>query len=56
MDLGLKGKTVLVLCGGGGLGRAIASALARDWCMPRDTKPEGSGTGAVNYAPPLLGN
>ncbi|MFL5300066.1 MAG: SDR family NAD(P)-dependent oxidoreductase, partial [Anaeromyxobacteraceae bacterium] len=30
MDLGLSGKTALVLGGGGGLGRAIAVALARD--------------------------
>jgi 3-oxoacyl-[acyl-carrier protein] reductase len=28
MDLGLKNKTALVLAGGGGLGRAIAKALA----------------------------
>jgi 3-oxoacyl-[acyl-carrier protein] reductase len=28
MDLGLRGKTALVLAGGGGLGRAIAKALA----------------------------
>lgn len=28
MDLGLKGKTVLVLAGGGGLGRAIAKTFA----------------------------
>lgn len=30
MDLGLKGKTALVLAGGGGIGRAIATALARE--------------------------
>ena len=30
MDLGLKGKTALVLAGGGGLGRAIAKALAAE--------------------------
>jgi 3-oxoacyl-[acyl-carrier protein] reductase len=30
MDLGLKGKTALVLAGGGGLGRAIARALAAE--------------------------
>lgn len=30
MDLGLRGKTALVLGGGGGLGGAIARALARD--------------------------
>jgi 3-oxoacyl-[acyl-carrier protein] reductase len=30
MDLGLKGKTALVLCAGGGLGRAISVAMARE--------------------------
>lgn len=30
MDLGLNGKTALVLAGGGGLGRAIAKALAAE--------------------------
>ncbi len=30
MDLGLRGKTALVLAGGGGLGRAIARALAAE--------------------------
>lgn len=30
MDLGLQGKTALVLAGGGGLGRAIAKSLARE--------------------------
>lgn len=30
MDLGIKGKTALVLSAGGGLGRAIACALARE--------------------------
>jgi 3-oxoacyl-[acyl-carrier protein] reductase len=30
MDLGIKGKSALVLSAGGGLGRAIASALARE--------------------------
>ena len=30
MDLGLQGKTALVLAGGGGLGRAIAKALAAE--------------------------
>ena len=28
MDFGLKGKTALVLGGGGGLGRAVAKSLA----------------------------
>lgn len=32
MDLGLKGKTALVLGAGGGLGGAIARALAREGC------------------------
>src|SRR5271170_3854019 len=30
MDLGIKGKTALVLSAGGGLGRAISVALARE--------------------------
>ena len=30
MDFGLKGKTALVLGGGGGLGRAIAKSLAAE--------------------------
>jgi 3-oxoacyl-[acyl-carrier protein] reductase len=30
MDLGLKGKTALVLGAGGGLGGAIAATLARE--------------------------
>jgi NAD(P)-dependent dehydrogenase (short-subunit alcohol dehydrogenase family) len=30
MDFGLGGKTVLVLAGGGGLGRAIAKSLASE--------------------------
>ncbi len=30
MDLGLKGKTALVLAGGGGIGRAVAKALAME--------------------------
>src|SRR5215469_2526181 len=30
MDLGLQGKTALVLAGGGGLGRAIAKSLATE--------------------------
>src|ERR1700738_2730643 len=30
MDLGCKGKTALVLAGGGGLGRAIGKALAAE--------------------------
>src|ERR1700722_2412522 len=30
MDLGIKGKTALVLSAGGGLGRAISAALARE--------------------------
>ena len=30
MDLGLRGKTALVLAGGGGLGRAIAKSLATE--------------------------
>ena len=30
MDFGLKGKTALVLGGGGGLGRAIARSLATE--------------------------
>src|SRR3984957_15010407 len=30
MDFGLKGKTALVLAGGGGLGRAMAESLARE--------------------------
>lgn len=33
MDLGLKGKTVLVLGGGGGLGRAIATTLAAEGAL-----------------------
>ncbi len=30
MDLGIKGKTALILSAGGGLGRAIAVAIARE--------------------------
>ena len=30
MDLGLRGKTALVLGAGGGLGRAIAKSLAQE--------------------------
>ena len=30
MDLGIKGKTALILSAGGGLGRAIALAIARE--------------------------
>jgi 3-oxoacyl-[acyl-carrier protein] reductase len=30
MDLGIKGKTALVLSAGGGLGRAIAVAIAKE--------------------------
>ena len=30
MDLGMKGRTALVLAAGGGLGSAIAVALARE--------------------------
>ena len=30
MDLGLSGKVALVLCGGGGLGSAIAATLATE--------------------------
>ena len=43
MDLGIKGKTALVLGGGGGLGRAIAKALAIE-----DTKVAVAGIGSTS--------
>lgn len=47
MDLGLRGKTALVLGAGGGLGRAIAKALAREGARVGAADVNADGLGAA---------